>query len=155
MLKHENFTDESFTYKREKTAIKKRKRVSEIEVKLNYVNKATIEKYATQNKTSGYVFPILADGDTPDIIFKKVKKFIRIINQQLKHIAKTMDFPSEFSTYFARHSFASNMVEHGASVEFISEALNHSTTKVTQGYLSGFEQKTKSEYFKKLLDFQD
>ncbi len=39
------------------------------------------------------------------------------------------------------------------SIEFISEALNHSDLSVTKNYLDGFEDEAKKEFANTLLDF--
>ena len=52
-----------------------------------------------------------------------------------------------------RHSFATISVRKGASMEFISEALNHSDLSVTKNYFAGFEDEAKKEFAKTLLDF--
>ena len=75
------------------------------------------------------------------------------MNQHLKKLAKDNNLPEEISTYWARHSFATNSIRKGASMEFISEALNHSDMNVTKNYFAGFEDKTKKEFADKLMDF--
>ncbi len=152
MLKFANLNQDEVSYYREKTKVKKRSNKKKIVVKLNSISTKIIDLYRNEQEDSdNYIFPILEKGDKPEIIFRKVNNFIRSINQQLKHIAKDLDFPDGFSTYWARHSFATNMINIGASIEMISEALNHSDTKVTQHYFDGFEEATKSEMMEKLI----
>ena len=71
----------------------------------------------------------------------------------IKRVAKTNDLPTDISTYWARHSFASNSIRKGASMEFISEALNHSDLSVTKSYFAGFEDETKKEFANQIMDF--
>jgi len=154
MLKYENLKDDEISYYREKTKIKKRTNKKKISFQLNKVTKRILEKYKTEYRgEQSYVFPILDDGDSAEVIYTKVKNFTRAINQQLKNIAKEYEFPKEFSSYWARHSYATNMINMGASIEFVSEALNHSDISVTQNYFDGFEDKTKKEFADKLMDF--
>ncbi|KQC31430.1 tyrosine-type recombinase/integrase [Flagellimonas eckloniae] len=153
ILKFENIQDSKLVYYRAKTKTKRRTNIKKIEVPLNRESQRILECYGTNYREDGYVFPILQDNDTPEAIFRKVNNFIRATNQQLKRIAKKLDFPSGFSTYWARHSFATNMVNNGASIEFVSEALNHSDISVTQNYLDGFEDETKKDLMDKLLNF--
>ena len=58
----------------------------------------------------------------------------------MKRIAKNLQINKEVTTYFARHSFATVLRNSGASTEFISEALGHSSMRTTQNYLAGFEE---------------
>ncbi|MCA6438155.1 MAG: tyrosine-type recombinase/integrase, partial [Bacteroidetes bacterium] len=79
--------------------------------------------------------------------------FTKFINQNLKKLALNNGITSEISTYWARHSFATNAIRSGASMEFVSEALSHSNLKITQGYFSGFEDKDKKELMETLMKF--
>jgi integrase len=45
------------------------------------------------------------------------------------------------------------MKNAGASVEFISEALGHSSIQTTRNYLASFDAKTKIELSKELIRF--
>ena len=68
-------------------------------------------------------------------------------------MAKDNKLPEDISSYWARHSFATNSLRKGASMEFISEALNHSDLSVTKNYFAGFEDEAKKDFANKLLDF--
>jgi site-specific recombinase XerD len=57
------------------------------------------------------------------------------------------------SYYWVRHSYATNAVRQGASMEYMQESLGHSDTKITQNYFAGFEEKAKKEIANKLMDF--
>ena len=50
-------------------------------------------------------------------------------------------------------STAVNAIRKGASMEFISEALNHSNLKTTKNYFAGFEDDKKKEFADSLMDF--
>ena len=154
MLKFENINNGEISYYREKTKVKKRTNKKKITVRLNDLSQKILDKYKTEYRgDKSYVFPILEDGDSPEVIFRKVNNFIRATNQQLKRIAKEYDFPEGLSTYWARHSYATNMINIGASIELISEALNHSDTKVTQNYFDGFEDDKKKAFADRLMNF--
>ena len=154
LLKYENMGVNEFSYYREKTKLKKRTNRKKITVRLNSVSSDILNKYKNKYEgPEGYVFPILSQGDTPKVIFKKVNNWIRATNQQLKHIAKEFGFPEGFSTYWARHSYATNMINIGASMERIMEDLNHSDIQTTQNYFDGFEDTTKDELMEKLINY--
>ena len=152
LLKHKDLTETDLSYYREKTRIKKRRGKKKITVPFNKMSHRILLKYKRPYASpDDYVFPILDNDDSPREIFRKVINFTRAINQQLKHIARDLDFPSGYSSYWARHSYATNMIQVGASIEFVSEALNHSDIKVTQHYFDGFEDETKKELTEKLM----
>ena len=151
LLKYSDIKNNSFTYFRAKTFGKSVEKTP-ITVYLNDFSKSVIEKYGSTNK-NGYVFTIIQLKEDSTEQYKKVKNFTRLVNDYIKRIAKRYDLPSDISTYWARHSFASNSIRKGASMEFISEALNHSNLSVTKNYFAGFEDEAKKGFAKNILDF--
>lgn len=99
------------------------------------------------------MFAIIELKEDSEAQYKKIKNFTRLVNDYIKRIAKRYNLPKDISTYWARHSFASNSIRKGASMEFISEALNHSNLSVTKNYFAGFEDEAKKEFAKNILDF--
>ena len=97
--------------------------------------------------------PIIKQSDDEIKKHAKIKNFTRFINQNLKKLAEREGLPNGISTYWARHSFATNMVRSGASMEFVMEALSHNNLKTTKNYFAGFEDETKKELINKLMDF--
>ena len=83
----------------------------------------------------------------------KIKNFTRFINQHLKKICKANGLPEQVSTYWARHSFATNAVRNGATMEFIQESLGHGNLGTTQNYFAGFDNETKKEFANTIMDF--
>ena len=73
---------------------------------------------------------------------KVIQQLTKTVNKYMKRIAEKLELTKDVTTYFARHSFATVLRNSGASTEFISEALGHSSMKTTQSYLAGFEQET-------------
>ena len=151
LLKYADFDGDSFHYYRAKT-FQKSKQKKKIDIYLNDFAKRIIEKYGNKSR-SGYVFSILEPDMTAAEMTKQIKNFNRFINQHIKKIAKNNKLPEDISFYWARHSFATNAVRKGASMEFISEALNHGDLKVTKGYFAGFEDEAKRDFAKNLMDF--
>ncbi|MCG2419987.1 site-specific integrase [Aequorivita sp. F47161] len=151
LLKYSDIKDEKFSYYRAKTFDKTAEK-TEIVIYLTDFTKGIISKYGNKSKT-GFVFNIISSKDTAEKQYKKIKNFTRLINDHIKRIAKRNDLPNDISTYWARHSFATNSLRKGASMEFISEALNHSDLSVTKNYFAGFEDEAKKEFANSLLDF--
>lgn len=151
LLKYSDIKEDSFSYYRAKTFDKTAEK-TEITIYLTDFTKSIISKYGNKIKT-GFVFNIITLEDPAEIQYKKIKNFTRLINDHIKRIAKRNDLPVDISTYWARHSFATNSLRKGASMEFISEALNHSDLNVTKSYFAGFEDKAKKEFANSLLDF--
>ena len=141
LLKYSDIEKDKFTYYRAKTFDKTAEKTI-ITIYLTDFTKNVISKYGNKNK-SGFVFNILNFKDDSLTQYKKIKNFTRLVNDHIKRIAKNSELPEDLSTYWARHSFASNSLRKGASMEFISEALNHSDLGVTKHYFAGFEDEAK------------
>lgn len=151
LLRYADIKEDKFSYYRAKTFDKTTKKTA-ITIYLTDFTKGIISKYGNKSKT-GFVFNIISKEDTAEIQYKKIKNFIRLINDHIKRMAKRNDLPNDISTYWARHSMATNSLRKGISMEFISEALNHSDLNVTKNYFAGFEDEAKKEFAKSLLDF--
>lgn len=151
LLKYSDIEDDKFTYYRSKTFDKSTEKEA-ITIYLTDYTSGHIKQYGNKSK-SGFVFDIIDIKEDSLTQYKKIKNFTRYINDHIKRIAKANDLPSDLSTYWARHSFATNSIRKGASKEFISEALNHSSMEVTDNYFAGFEDDAKKEFAKTLLDF--
>lgn len=151
LLKYSDIKEDKFSYYRAKTFDKTAEKTT-ITIHLTDFTKSIISKYGNENK-SGYVFSIIDVKEDSITQYKKIKNFTRYINDHIKRIAKANDLPAETSFYYARHSFATNSIRKGASMEFISEALNHSDLSVTKKYFAGFDDETKKEFAHSVMDF--
>ena len=154
LLKNENLTDDTLQYYRAKTINTKKSNLKEISVSLNDYAKNIISKYGNKNKSGKeFIFPIISKNDGAEEQQRKIKNFTSFVNLHFNKFAKKLGFEFEISTYWARHSFATASIRNGASMEFISEALNHSNLNVTKNYFAGFEDETKKEFASRLMDF--
>jgi site-specific recombinase XerD len=151
LLRYSDIKDNKFTYYRAKTFDKTAEKTT-ITIYLTDYTKNIISKYGNKNESS-FVFNIIDAKDDSLTQYKKIKNFTRLVNDHIKRIAKANDLPNDISTYWARHSFATNSLRKGASMEFISEALNHSDLNVTKNYFAGFEDEAKKDFANTLLDF--
>lgn len=151
LLKYSDINDGKFSYYRAKTFNKTLEK-SKIEIFINDFAQEVISKYGNKD-LNGYVFSIVDINDDEMTKHRKIKNFTRYVNQHIKKLAINNDVTPDISVYWARHSFATNSIRKGASMEFISSALNHSDMNVTKNYFSGFEDKTKQEFSDKLMDF--
>lgn len=148
LLKKTDIVGDKLTFYRAKTI---RSNAKPIVVYLNSFAKSIIDKYQVEG--GKYVFDIANDKMDNIEIHDKVKRFTRSINKNLQKLAKSINLPSDITTYYARHSFATNSIRNGASMEFIGESLGHSNVKTTMSYFSGFDDESKREFSSKLMDF--
>ncbi len=127
---------------------------TEISVYLTPFAHEVINKYGSQDKSSGtLIFDIIRKDMSAVDKQKAVKNFTRSVNQGLKKLAKKVGIDENISTYYARHSFSTNAIRSGASMELVSEQLGHSNLKTTQNYFSGFEDDSIEDLTKKLMTF--
>jgi len=153
-LRYENIQDGKIVFFRAKTTNTKKTNLKPIVIHLTDFAKSIIDKYGNPNKApKQLIFSIINDQQTEQKKFDSIKNFTRFINQNIKKLATDNGLPEEISTYWARHSFATALIRSGQSIEFVSEALNHSNIKITQGYFAGFEDDTKKDIMEKLMDF--
>lgn len=154
LLRYKDLSENKITYFRAKTIKTAKADLKPIVIYLNDYALKIIEKYGNKNQhPSQLIFNIINEFQNIEEQQSKIKNFTKFINQNLKKFAEKNNITGEISTYWARHSFATNAIRNGASMEFISEALNHSNLKVTQGYFSGFEDNAKKEFMQNLMNF--
>jgi len=105
-----------------------------------------IERYS---ETKGFIFPIL-DNEEAEHIYKKVNSLTIKINYTLERACEDLKIP-KITTYSARHSFATVLMNKGVSVAFISKALGHSNISITENYLDSFTNDQMKEDMMKLI----
>ena len=84
---------------------------------------------------------------------RRIQNFTKFINQHIKKLAETVGVTTNISTYWARHSFTTNAIRNGASMEFIQDSLGHRDMKTTMNYWGGFEESVKRDISDKIMDF--
>ena len=97
-----------------------------------------------------YIFRIAKGNETPLQVATLVRKAIAECNAAMKVIAQDIGI-APFSTYAARHSFATILKRSGADITFISECLGHTSVKTTECYLSGYEKEDRLRFAERLL----
>ncbi len=130
-----------------------------VKVALTENLKAIIKRHGNKSINKNvYLFPILNNETSEKAIYKRIKQKTALINDNLKRIAKKLNFEPEIasniSTYYARHSFATILKNSGESIEYIKESLGHTSTATTEKYLSSFDmehRKKTSENLDKLI----
>jgi integrase/recombinase XerD len=155
MLKKQDIKDDRIEFYRAKTIQTSKGNLKPIVVYLNDFAINVIKKYGTKSKKpDAFVFDILSEDLSAEAAHAKVKNFTRYINQHLKKLCKANDLPEDCSPQWARHSFATNAVRNGASMEFVQESLGHGNMKTTQNYFAGFDSDAKKEFSKSLMEFK-
>ena len=144
-----------------------------VDGELNFVRSKTERKLDNAKVIKVPLLPEMKDimkrcgkgmsGEPDDFIFHHAKKHagplevsmltrkvIAQCNSALKIISKEAGIPA-FSTYSARHSFATIMKRGGADLTFISESLGHTNTSMTENYIRGYEKEDRLRFASLLL----
>lgn len=101
---------------------------------------------------NGYIFGYLNGNESPFQLEMKVRKVIRRCNSDMRKLAVELSIPF-FTTYTARHTFATVLQRKGVAVSFISECLGHHSIRTTEAYLAGFEPEDREKFSVLLTDF--
>ena len=152
-LKYNNIIRDRIFYKREKT---KRSNYNgkEIVIPISEKIEEIIDKWGQKSKESStFVFPILMKHFTPEQTQATIKQATKQIIKYVRRVSKRLEIEIPVSTYTARHSFATQLMRHGAPTEFISKQLGHSDVKTTASYLENFEERQLKEWQGKVTDF--
>jgi integrase/recombinase XerD len=154
LLRWKDINSENITFIRAKTSHTLKSNLRPIVAVLIEPALRVIHKWSQEkNGTDTFVFPILRPGLTLERERTLIKYFTKFINRWMRKIAEKLGIDKDITTYFARHSFATVLKRSGAPIEFISESLGHSDMSTTHSYLDSFEDDTKREYAKALLNF--
>ncbi len=130
-LRTSDLKGDTITYRRRKTGRK-------MTVKISARLRAIIER---RSPSKGYIFPILdPDSDTP--LYTQYKTALRSHNLNLGRLSQMAGIDRRFTSYVARHSWATIAKNSGIPVSVISEGLGHSDEKTTNIYLDSFKDDT-------------
>jgi integrase/recombinase XerD len=152
-LKWSNIDGDRLVYIRQKTRLTSQTDLHEISIPLSHYVTEMISKYGNENTgPDQYVFDILKPGMTEKEKIRTYRNFMRLINQHLQRLAKSLEIPVKISTNWARHSFSTFGINQGYSMEMIAEVFDHSDPRVTKGYFSGLEDQTKDNMVKRITN---
>lgn len=152
-LKYSDIDGDFLYFTRSKTERSTKGNSKRVSVYLMPEAKEIIKRQGNRKSLDAYIFPILSKGMTAQDAYKAVQQCTQTINKYMKQIADDLDIDKKVTTYTARHTFSTVMKRSGASVEFIQEALGHTDKSTTEAYLDSFEEDTKKQFSKKLLEF--
>lgn len=141
-LKNESIKGDQIHFVRAKT-IRTRRDYTPIKTSLRAETLEIIERWRNPDRSpQAYLFPILTKGLTAKQETRRIQDFVKKTNSKLIDIGEALKLPLRLTTYVARHSFATIAINKaGAPIEYISEALGHSTLNTTRNYIDSFEDK--------------
>ncbi|MGA9648345.1 tyrosine-type recombinase/integrase, partial [Pedobacter sp.] len=150
-LKWSDIKDNQFTFIRKKTE-NKTGGTNKITIAMNADLLAIMERHGSRKINTSYIFNVIPANATEKELKNKTLTAVASINASLKKIASRLGISTDISTYFARHSYSTNLMNNEAPLAFISKQLGHKDLKTTQNYLDSFTTEKASEYQANLLD---
>lgn len=151
LLKNDNIVGNFILFIREKTKNTAKEKV-EIKINLSQEARDIFDRWKELN-VKGYLLPVLDGTEKEKDIKVKVDHLVRSINYAIKKTAKQLEIDKKVSCYTARHSWATQMMRHGAPVSFIGKQLGHMNSSSTDSYLNSFEDDTIIQWQKKVTEF--
>ena len=153
-LKWSQIDDNVLTYSGEKT--KNTKRIVEpIIVPLKKQAWEIIKKWGREQKNpDDYIFPFFNELDSQSLKSRRRKKDInKKINTGLKKIRTDLDIKIPLTTYVARHTYATIMIQKDMPLTTLKSQLGHSTITTTEKYIGSLGLKNLVEITGKLTGF--
>ena len=97
-----------------------------------------IKRYAPLTKGMPYLLPIIKQQGTAEEEQRQYESALRLYNKRLNKISEKLGLGIPLTSYVARHSWATIAHDIGVDVADISEALCHTSEKMTRNYLKSF-----------------
>ncbi len=98
-----------------------------------------LQNYKSElTKPTDFIFPIIEDQELFEMNKNTEAHIINAKNilcgQKLRRLGKTMELPFPLSFHLSRHTFATNALNNGMRIEYISKLMDHSDIGITQIY---------------------
>lgn len=116
----------------------RRKTQKPASVRIEACARKIIERYASLAEGTAYLLPIIREQGTADYERLQYESALRLYNKHLNRISKKMELGMPLTSYVARHSWATIAHDIGVEIADISEALCHSSEKMTRNYIRSF-----------------
>ena len=154
-LRFKDIEDDKIHFIRAKTKRTTKGQSKHVTVYLNEFASNFIKQYGNEDTSpDNLVFNIISDNQSETEQHNSKNNFNRLLGQHLKRLCKSIGLPETISPNWARHTFATNaVINKGATKDFIQEALGHGSKATTERYFAGFDDDTKKEFAKSLLEF--
>ncbi len=110
---------------------------------------AIVNKWRPEDKTS-FLLPVLTKEMNAKTKKAKVAQFVKMINRAMKAISKEIGITKNVTSYVARHSLATRLLQSGASLKLISGQLGHTSVATTELYLKDFSEDQINEAYLKM-----
>lgn len=128
----------------------RRKTDTAITVRVEPEAMTVIRHLENRDTSSPYLFPFI--GQTAENGYRQYSNALRRFNYRLHKVACLLGKDVRLSSYTARHSWATIANHHGHSITLISNAMGHSSVRVTENYLKQHTDKKIDEMNRSILN---
>lgn len=90
-----------------------------------------------EREGSDYLFPLISSEGAEG--WKEFKRGSQAVNYHLRRLGKRLALPMPLTLYVARHSWATAAKSSGVPTALISDAMGHSSERMTQVYLGSID----------------
>jgi integrase/recombinase XerD len=149
LLTYSDIKNGTIIFKRAKTS---ESAGTEIESIINDKIQNLIQLWGNENKPENYIWPVF-NSNEPKKQTKQVAQFVKLVNKYINRLAIELKINKDVTCYVARHSYATQLMKHGASTSFIGKSIGHTSTNTTDLYLGSFDEEIKREWQKKISEF--
>lgn len=134
-LKADNISSGLMVYVRRKTSSTDRTQTP-LAVPLRKEALLILKKYGTH---SPYLFGIITGQESPAKQRSLIQQWIKDTNKIVGKIAVKLKMPIDVTTYTARHTVATALLESGADLRDIKETFGHSSFSTTERYVNSLD----------------
>ena len=143
--------EDMIRFVRKKTERANKGRQIKISAVLSPIAKNVIRKHGIPSKNkSDFVFPIISKKDSAAEQHHKQHEFTKAINIGLKQLAQELGIDKKITTYTARHSHATALINNGASLEFVMDQFKHGSMQTTMNYVDSIDDSKRKDMTKLL-----
>lgn len=132
-LRPEKVHADYFEFVREKT----KRTVKNVKVNKVPLRPEAKEILAELGSHSPYCFGIIDDNMDAETKNRKIKQWYSLVNKYVNRITKRAGIPFKVNTYNGRHTVAKLLIEKGIHMQYVSEALTHTSVQTTEIYTKG------------------
>lgn len=146
-----DFKGGAISYRRQKTG-------RQVHVQVTAEAAELIRQCADRRTDSPYLLNILWNGNRHFSLgshseYRHYQQVLRSFNRKLKLLTTALGLNCRLSSYTARHTWATTAFHTKVAVGIISNALGHSSVKVTETYLKPFENEVLDKTNKKIIAY--
>lgn len=112
-----------------------------------------VEQLRSKDACSYYLFPLLTQPEGSEKAYAEYQRVLHRFNRELSALSKGYFQGVPLTTYSARHTWATLAYYCEIHPGIISEAMGHSSIKVTETYLKPFQEERIDHANRQVIDF--